>query len=280
VARASAAHARVSQFPRAWIAIGLIKSLTIQNQAADRGLVTTRRSGPVPTRTRAPCGSNPGIVSEFSSKSGWGGSRSNSGGPRANSGGVRAGAGRKPSAADIIPPDDSLHWYCVRTCHDAELTADIEIRQAGFTLFSPSLWKPAQPARRDFNGAMRAAKPDRIEPLFKRYLFVRFCLTAHDWQEIRHLPGVDGIMGLLPERPTAVPDAAIDLIRGMCAPNDCVYPDNVDLRDRRAPMVRAVPMAAGSSARLLGGPMADLPAFANGRTASGCGCCWRYSAGR
>jgi hypothetical protein len=46
-----------------------------------------------------------------------------------------------------------------------------------------------------------------------------------------------------------VPDQAIALIRGKCAANDCLYPDNVSLGERGAAIVHATPMATGTSAR-------------------------------
>jgi transcription antitermination factor NusG len=170
-------------------------------------------------------------------------------------GGVRPGAGRKPAPVITAQPiTDVPRWYCVRTGHGAELTADIEIRLAGFTLFAPSLWKPATPARRDAKGAMHAAKPARIVPLFPRYLFVQFVRAADAWQQIRRLPGVDGFIGASDENPSTVPEQAIALLRRMCQPNECVYPPKTNLQDLHAP----VPLDVGSSARLLSGPMAEL----------------------
>jgi transcription antitermination factor NusG len=159
-----------------------------------------------------------------------------------------------------IPDNVEPRWYCVRTRHGAELTADINIRLAGFTVFAPSLFKPATPARRSANGALRAAQPDRIVPLFRRYLFVQFRCGVDPWQQIRKLPGdaVEQILGATPELPTAVPDTAIALIRGMCAPNGCLYP--ASHHDR--------PLAVGANARFLTGPMADLTgicAWSDGR---------------
>jgi transcription antitermination factor NusG len=147
----------------------------------------------------------------------------------------------------------------VRTCHGSEITADIEIRLLSFTVFSPSVWKPATPARRGRNGAVRAAKPDRIVPLFPRYLFARFNRGQDDWKQIRHLPGVERIIfSTSPEFPAAMPDQAIETIRALCAANDCIYPDNVKLRDRKTPVIRPEPLPAGMNARLLHGPLADL----------------------
>ncbi len=172
-------------------------------------------------------------------------------------GGARAGAGRKPNAP---PPTyvDIEHWYCVRARYGGDITADIAIRRAGFTLFTPSLWKPGTPARRDRHGALRPARPERIVPLFPRYLFVRFRRVADTWRPIWELPGVECILSTAPETPTPVPDGAIDLIRGLCAPNGCVYPDNERMLDGPAPVIRMPPIAPGTRTRLTAGPMADL----------------------
>ena len=139
----------------------------------------------------------------------------------------------------------------MRTAHGAEITADIEIRLTGFELFAPTVWKPATLPRRLANGAMQPGKPDRIVPLFPRYLFVRFRRLADPWRRIRSLRGVETILSSTPESPIAVPDAAIEAIRGQCAPNGCIYPP-----ERATP--GATPLAVGTAARLTEGPMADL----------------------
>jgi hypothetical protein len=53
-------------------------------------------------------------------------------------------------------------------------------------------------------------------------------------------------------------DQAIKTIRGLCASNDCLYPDNVSLGGRGTAIVHAVPFEVGAAARLLDGPMADM----------------------
>ena len=184
------------------------------------------------------------------------------GGARPNSGGCRPGAGRKPRADSAaaprravagVPLVDEPRWYCVYTLHAEELTADIAIRLAGFTVFAPSVFKPARPARRCF-GMLRPALPPRIEPLFRRYLFTRFARGSLDWRSIRGLAGVEEVVGV-GGVPTAVPEAAIDAIRGLCAPNGCIYPPDVELADEG---VRPARLVDGVRARLVDGPMGDL----------------------
>ena len=204
----------------------------------------------------APCVAKSPIAETISSKSGWGGARANSGGVRANSGGARIGAGRPRNLPTQSEPFDILRWYCVHTNYGADLTADIEIRLAGFVLFAPTIWKAATPMRRDASGSVRPAKPDRIVPMFPRHMFVRFSLADPEWRLIRALPGVDciysgaaGFAGM----PVAVPDAAIELIYKLpgFAPNGCLYPSEFD-----GTPLDEVPIDI--AVQLVAGPMADL----------------------
>lgn len=166
-------------------------------------------------------------------------------------GGVRPGAGGKPKLPVAPSRPDIERWYCVRCDHGAEATADIEIRLAGFTLFAPTVWVPARPARRD-GPYMRPARPCHVELLFPRYAFVAFRRTD-DWQVIRDLPGVDYILGTAPDSPSPMPDHAIQCIRSVCELNDCQYPTGVDLHSLDAP----VPLQPGSVVQFIAGAMRD-----------------------
>jgi transcription antitermination factor NusG len=146
---------------------------------------------------------------------------------------------------------DIERWYCVRTDYGAESTADIEIRMAGITLFAPTIWVPARPARRD-GPYMRPARPCHVDLLFPRYMFAQF-RRADDWQVIRDLPGVDYILGTAPDSPSPMPDDAIHRVRAVCEANDCQYPTGVDLHSLDAP----VPFDCGAVVRWIGGPMVD-----------------------
>ena len=161
----------------------------------------------------------------------------------------------------MAPPvlvDTEERWYCVRTSFHGEIRTDLDIRDLGFSVFAPSLWRPPARARRDRNGVLRPARPARLVPLFPRYLFVKFRRDLDHWHSIARLETVDCIFGSTPLRPTPVPDKAIDLIRGLCAPNDCVYPDNRRMTEGYAPAIPRAPIEAGTRTRLMSGPMADL----------------------
>lgn len=110
-------------------------------------------------------------------------------------------------------------WFAIFTGHGhAQLTADIEIRLAGFEVFNPSIWQPAYSARLN-----RPGKPDRIAPLFPRYLFAAW-QPSDPWFQICSRRGVEAILGETPSKPTPVPDEVIQAIRDRAAPNGCIYP--------------------------------------------------------
>jgi len=179
-------------------------------------------------------------------------SKSGHGGPRENSGGARPGSGPKPRPP-VIPaaPADLQRWHCVRSLPGEDLTADIEIRLAGFDLFAPTLWKPATPARRD-GGCIRPARPDRIEALFPTYMFVRFNRFSDPWHRIGHLPGVDYILGTRPDTPSAMPDRVIEDIQSLCSANGCIYPPPPTDPDH------TTPIPPGASVLLASGAMIGL----------------------
>jgi transcription antitermination factor NusG len=165
-------------------------------------------------------------------------------------GGKRAGAGRPRKAVPPMPLDVP-RWYVVRSRFKQERLADIEIRIAGFEVFNPSIWKAGTPLRRDSNGVVRPARPDRIDSLFKRFFFTRLNLADPSWHAIKHLPGVERIMDGVgtPGVPVAVPDLTIDLIRSMLEPNLCLYPASHPSHHH------VTPLQVGTAQRFLTGAM-------------------------
>lgn len=159
----------------------------------------------------------------------------------------------RPEREPALSRPDIDRWYVVRSGFDQERLADIEIRMAGFEVFNPSVWKAGTPLRRDFNGVVRPARPERIDSLFKRFFFTRLNLSDPAWHVVKHLPGVERIMDGVgtPGVPQAVPDTAIDLIRSMLEPNLCLYPSN-------HPSHRHITaLQVGTAQRFLTGAMTD-----------------------
>jgi len=190
-----------------------------------------------PTGFFEQCGSQTPIASEI--KSGHGG--------------ARAGAGRpKKRPPQLAPVEDADHWYCVHTAYGGDHTADVELRLAGFLVFNPMVWLPAE-ARRRVGAKVYRAMPDRVEQLFQRYMFVALNLADPDWRRIIRLPAVDSVIshrctagGL--NVPSRMPLQAIALLRERCDLNDCIYPEvpETDLR-----------IAPGAAVRIAGGPYAE-----------------------
>lgn len=164
-------------------------------------------------------------------------------------GGARPGAGRPRVARHSntgLPVLDIMRWYCVRTDFNGQLRADIEVRLAGFEVFNPSVFRPAEPMRRDRNGMVRPAKPDRIVPMFPRYFLTRFNIANPSWGEIEHLDGVDRLMTAPGGRPGAIADDKVALLFGLVQPNHCAYPAN---------HLHMNPIDPGTCLRLLSGGM-------------------------
>jgi transcriptional antiterminator RfaH len=132
-------------------------------------------------------------------------------------GGARAGSGPKRQAIPppIATPIYGSRWYCVRTGHELEHVADIEMRLAHFEVFAPMIIALSLRALRD--GARSA-----LEPLFARYLFVRFDRAGLAWREISRMRGVETILGS-DGAPRSMPDEAINVLRAQCDLNDCIY---------------------------------------------------------
>lgn len=168
------------------------------------------------------------------------------GGARPNSGGARVGAGRPRHSNNGLPVADTLRWYCVRTDHNAQLRADIEVRLAGFEVFNPSVFRVAEPMRRDRNGIIRPATLDRVVPMFPRYFLTRFNIADPSWGQIEHLDGVDRLMCAPGGRPGAIADDKVALLLGLVEPNHCAYPAN---------HLHMNPIDPGTCLRLLNGGM-------------------------
>lgn len=177
----------------------------------------------------------------------------------AGHGGARSGAGRPRNIVAPSPmPLDVFRWYCVRVIRGEERTADIDMRLAGFTLFAPTIMKMATPPRRDATtGVMRPGKLDRIEYMFRSFMFVSLNLSDPGWVAIKDVPGVDHVMTGADVRarasgiPIAIPDSAIEWIKGLLEPNGCMYPKNYPGHRHRDLL------SVGTSQRMLTGGLTD-----------------------
>lgn len=200
--------------------------------------VRTHGAGGFPL-PHAPCASNSEIADSIKFAAGWGGARARAGRPRKV---VRLSATR-----------DIFRWYVARARYGQTALADREIRQAGYTVFAPTVFKPAVPPRRDSAGVMRPGKPDRVDYLFVRYIIVSLNLSDPSWREVLACDGVERIIsgGHLANGgvgiPIAVPDEAIAWVRQLLNVNGCVDPR----------VFREKPIKVGARLRMIDGPMPD-----------------------
>jgi transcription antitermination factor NusG len=62
----------------------------------------------------------------------------------------------------------------------------------------------------------RDRRHPKLIPLFSRYFFVLFDITANPWRKIYSTLGVKHLLGSGPETPTTVPHALIESIKSIC----------------------------------------------------------------
>ncbi len=127
-------------------------------------------------------------------------------------------------------------WYAVHTHARAEEKARLNLSKQGYTAYLPRYRKVRRHARR-FERV--------LAPLFPRYLFVRLDVERQRWRPIQSTFGVLHLVGH-GSRPTAVPEAVIEELRGREDANGLVA------------MTRQPVFRKGAPVRVLGGPMADL----------------------
>jgi transcriptional antiterminator RfaH len=100
------------------------------------------------------------------------------------------------------------HHYVVQTkpCHEA--IAHENIQAIGFEAYLPTVRVEVRTRLKRFTV---------LEPLFPSYLFVSMDLSAEPWRKVASAKGVQRILGVDGEHPTAVPDGALDQLRARFA---------------------------------------------------------------
>jgi transcriptional antiterminator RfaH len=96
--------------------------------------------------------------------------------------------------------DETNHqWHVVLTKPNQELRALQNLEQQGFTVYLPMIKKEV---------VLRGRRSFKSEPLFKRYLFIRFDQTLSPWHVIRNSLGVTGLVRF-GEKLATIDDAVI-----------------------------------------------------------------------
>ena len=92
-------------------------------------------------------------------------------------------------------------WHCVWTHPQREHAALYDIGSKGIPTFLPLHAE---------RGDRISRRPERIVPLWSRYLFVQFDPNADQWRRIYRSNGVGGLICHAPEKPTPVPHGVVE----------------------------------------------------------------------
>jgi len=133
-------------------------------------------------------------------------------------------------------------WYAVHTKPRQEAVAELNLTRQGFETYCPKIRVRKQVRARGKNtGGWTTA----IEPLFPRYLFMRFDPAMDNSSPVRSTRGVVGLVRIGMEL-RAVPDPVIEYFIGQEDPNEQLRPTD------------AWPHQPGDKVTVLDGPLAGL----------------------
>lgn len=124
-------------------------------------------------------------------------------------------------------------WYVVHTRPNGELRAANNLERQGFKTYLPRYKKERRHAR----------KVEQIQrPLFPRYVFVRMDTNTDRWRSILGTFGVDYLVGN-GDKPTPVPEAIVEEIRGYENELGLVVPPQETLRPGQQVQIVEGPLA-------------------------------------
>ena len=149
---------------------------------------------------------------------------------------TRLDAHHNDSAGSLATPRMSCgrhRWYCAWTHPRHEYSALQALIERQWDCYLPLCLERGN------------HRPDRIVPLFPRYLFVLFDAAADQWGGICRTPGVGGIIRHGWETPTPLPNSVIDnLISRTSARN--IVDDPADLPRQDIPRGASVSVVGGA----------------------------------
>ena len=158
---------------------------------------------------------------------------------------TRLDAAQHDSAGSLATPRMSCgrhtgpRWYCAWTNPQREYAALQALVEQHWDCYLPLCLERGN------------HRPDRIVPLFPRYLFIQFDAYSDQWGAICRTPGISGIIRHGWETPTPLPHGAIDhLISRTSARN--IVDDPADTPRQNIPSGAAVSLVGGAFDGLAG----------------------------
>ncbi len=130
--------------------------------------------------------------------------------------------GEQPQPADTI---ENAHWYLIYTKPRQEYRAQENLKQQGFEVYLP-----LHQSERLLRGKLRVIE----EPLFKRYVFVRFNSHNSPWHTIRSTLGVSELVRT-GGQPAKVPPALIQALMQQAVTTQAMFERGDQLRITSGP---------------------------------------------
>lgn len=135
------------------------------------------------------------------------------------------------ASLQVADGNECAHWYLIYTRPRQEYRAQENLQQQGFEVYLP-----LHQTERLLRGKLRVLE----EPLFKRYLFVRFNAHSSPWHTIRNTFGVSQLVRT-GDQPAKVPAALVESLQHFAVKPQALY-------------------ARGEKCRIKAGPFRDLEA--------------------
>lgn len=145
-------------------------------------------------------------------------------------GGYRPGAGRPRKRPlhhppHLIPASLGTRWYVVEVQHHQDAAVAAELHALGIPHLCLQRLIPERPARRRSDGLRPLPPvPAHLVPIFPRYVFAAFDTADPAWRVIATTRGVVRLLGQTPERPTPIPDAAIERLQAQADERGVILP--------------------------------------------------------
>lgn len=129
-----------------------------------------------------------------------------------------------------------LFWYVAQTEPFKGILAEQLLAADGFEVFHPKVRKTYEWSR----GRTRTM----VHPYIAGYLFVRFDVAVHVWEDINITRGVKTLMYSTSETPARISDRAMEPLRNICGPDGFLIEEEAD----------EVLFALGQTVNIVAGP--------------------------
>jgi len=147
-------------------------------------------------------------------------------------------------------PGAGLRWHVLVTQRGADTQVATAVRDLGFAGFYLQRLIPERAARKRSDGRPMPPTPEHLSPVLPGYQFVAFDVADPSWRAITQIRSFPRFLGLHPERPTPIPDAAVEALMAQADEAGVIQPP--------APALPLSRVQTGAEVRIVNGLYADL----------------------